>query len=263
MYSFEYARPVSIAEAASAAKGEARYLAGGQTLIPTLKQRLARPSMLVDLGAIVELKGIEKNGNALGIGAMTTHAEIASSPVVKSMIPALARLAEAIGDVQVRHRGTIGGAVANNDPAADYPAAVLALDATIITDRRQIKADDFFKGLFTTALEPGEMITAIGFPVPEKAAYAKMEQRASRFALVGVFVAKTAGGVRVAVTGAGERGVFRAAALEAALGKAFSPSALSGQSVSAEGLMSDLHGSADYRANLIAVLAERAVATIA
>lgn len=259
MYNFTYARPTTIADAVKAAAGDARYLAGGQTLIPTLKQRLANPSALVDLAALGELRGIERNGNAIGIGAMTTHADVARNAEVGKAIPALAKLANGIGDPQVRARGTIGGSLANNDPAADYPAGVLALNATIVTDQRQIKADDYFTGMFTTALKPGEMIQAIGFPVPEKAGYAKFEQRASRYALVGVFVAKTGGEVRVAVTGAGERGVFRVPAFEAALKASFSASALKGLSVPAAGLMSDLHGSADYRANLISVLAARAV----
>ena len=262
MYTFDYVRPTSISEAAAAAgkAGEARYLAGGQTMIPTLKQRLARPGLMVDLSALGELRGIEKNGNALGVGAMTTHADIAGSTVVKASLPALASLAGGIGDPAVRHRGTIGGSIANNDPSACYPAAVLALNATIVTDKRQIKADDFFKGLFTTALAPSEMITAVGFPVPEKAAYVKFEQRASRFALVGVFVAKTAKAVRVAVTGAGEGGVFRVPELEAALSASWQPSAVSGIAVKPAGLISDMHGSADYRAHLITVLCERAVA---
>ena len=259
MYNFTYARPTTVADAVKAARGEARYLAGGQTLIPTLKQRLANPSALVDLAALSELRGIERNGNAIGIGAMTTHAEVARNGEVGKAIPALAKLANGIGDPQVRARGTIGGSLANNDPAADYPAGVLALNATIVTDQRQIKADDYFTGMFTTALKPGEMIQAIGLPVPEKAGYAKFEQRASRYALVGVFVAKTGGDVRVAVTGAGERGVFRVPAFAAALKTSFSASALKGLSVPAAGLMSDLHGSAEYRSNLISVLAARAV----
>lgn len=264
MYSFEYTRPGSIAEAVAAigSSGESRFLAGGQTMIPTLKQRLARPEKLVDLSALKELKGVEKSGNAIGIGAMTTHAEVAASAIVRDNIPALAKLAGNIGDPMVRHRGTIGGSVANNDPAADYPAAVLALGATIVTNKRQIKADDYFKGMFTTALQPDEMITGIGFPIPEKAAYQKFEQRASRYALVGVFVAKFAGGVRVAVTGAGEAGVFRVPEFEAALTANFSAAAIAGKSVPATGLMGDIHGSPEYRANLVAVLTERAMAAL-
>jgi carbon-monoxide dehydrogenase medium subunit len=262
MYSFTYVRPSTIADAVAqlGKAGDARFLAGGQTMIPTMKQRLAKPTALIDLGALAELKGIEKNGNAIGVGAMTTHREMAASAVVKAAIPALARLADGIGDPQVRARGTIGGSVANNDPAADYPAAILALNATIVTDKRQIKADDFFKAMFLTNLGPGEMITAIGLPIPEKAGYAKFEQRASRYALVGVFVAKTASGVRVAVTGAGEAGVFRVSALERALSANFTPAAVKGIEVSAGGILSDLHAPADYRASLITVMTERAVA---
>ena len=261
MYAFNYTRAATLAEAEAAAAGaDVRLIAGGQTLIPTLKQRLARPATLVDLSSIPDLKGIHPAGNAVGIGAMATHAQIASSEAIRKACPALGTLAGEIADPAVRHRGTIGGSLANNDPAADYPAAMLALGATIVTSRRQLKADDYFKGLFTTALEPGEIITAVGFQAPEKAGYAKFAQRASRFALVGVFVAKTAAGVRVAVTGAGEAGVFRARELEAALDKDFSVAGLAGQSVPAAGLMSDLHGSAEYRAALIQVMAERAVA---
>lgn len=261
MYSFDYVRPSSIAEAVAAlgTSAEGRFLAGGQTLVPTLKQRLARPEKLVDLAGLAELKGVEKSGNAIGIGAMTTHAEVAGSAVIQGAIPALAKLAAGIGDPMVRNRGTIGGSIANNDPAADYPAGVLGLGATIVTNKRQIRADDFFKDLFTTSLEPGEMITGIGFPIPEKAAYVKFDQRASRYALVGVFVAKFSGGVRVAVTGAGEKGVFRVPEFEAALSSNFSAAALAGKKVTASGLMSDIHGSAEYRANLVGVLAERAV----
>ena len=261
MYAFNYTRAATLAEAAAAAAGsDAKILAGGQTLIPTLKQRLAKPATLVDLGAIPDLKGIHPANNAVGIGAMATHAEIAASVVIRKACPALAHLAGEIADPAVRHRGTIGGSLANNDPAADYPAAMLALGATIVTNKRHIAADDYFKGLFTTALDPAEIIIAIGFQNPEKAGYAKFAQRASRFALVGVFVAKTAAGVRVAVTGAGEKGVFRVPSLEAALAKDFSVAALAGQSVPATGLMSDLHAPADYRAALIPVMAERAVA---
>jgi len=261
MYSFEYVRPTSVADAAKQmVDADFRLLAGGQTLIPTMKQRLVRPFTVVDLAGIADLKGIHKTGNAIGIGAMTTHAEIARDAAIRASVPALAQLADGIGDAQVRHRGTIGGSIANNDPAADWPAAVLALGATIVTNKRQIAADQFFKGLFTTALEPGEIITAIGFPVPEKAAYAKFEQRASRFALTGVFVAKLAGGVRVAVTGAGEGGVFRSKEIEAALASNFSAAALAGVKVPATGLLTDLHARPDYRAALIVAMAERAVA---
>jgi carbon-monoxide dehydrogenase medium subunit len=262
MYSFEFGRPGSVADAVTAASksDEARYLAGGQTLLPTLKQRLAKPSMLIDLAKVAELRGIHAQGNGLGLGAMTTHAEVAGSADVKGAIPALADLAGGIGDPQVRHRGTIGGSLANNDPAADYPAAVLALGATIVTDKRQIPADQYFAGLFSTALEPGELITAIGFPKPQKAGYAKLEQRASRYALVGVFVAQTAAGVRVAVTGSGSNGVFRVPELEKALTANFSPDACKGVTVSAADMLSDIHGSAEYRAAMVPVMAARAVA---
>ncbi|MCB1546291.1 MAG: FAD binding domain-containing protein [Hyphomicrobiaceae bacterium] len=260
MYGFSYQRPRSIADAVAAlASEEARPLAGGQTLIPTLKQRLARHETLVDLSGLAELKGVHTDGKAVGIGAMTTHAAVAASAEVRAAIPALAALAEAIGDPQVRNAGTIGGSLANNDPAADYPAAVLALGATIVTNKRNIAADDYFTGLFSTALEPGELITAVGFPVPRRAGYAKMAQRASRYALVGVFVAETTAGVRVAVTGAGGSGVYRSKELEAALASNFAAAALSGVTVPAGDLLSDLHASAEYRAALIPVIAERAL----
>jgi carbon-monoxide dehydrogenase medium subunit len=265
MYSFNYVRPQSVADAASqlVKSSGSRVLAGGQTLIPAMKQRLAQIPALIDLGQLAELRGIDRNGNAIGIGAMTTHAEIATSQVVKATIPSLARLADGIGDAQVRHRGTLGGSLANNDPASDYPAAVLALNGTIVTNKRTVTADDFFKGLFTTALGDGEIITAVGFPAPERAAYVKFEQRASRFALVGVFVAKTGAGVRVAVTGAGAGGVFRQTDMEKALAASFTADALKAVTAKPAGLISDMHGSADYRANLIGVLARRAVAAAA
>jgi carbon-monoxide dehydrogenase medium subunit len=214
---------------------------------------------VIDLGAIAELKGIKAEGDGITIGAMTTHAEVANSPEVKKIIPALAKLAGGIGDEQVRHRGTIGGSLANNDPAADYPAAVLGLNATIRTNKREIPADAFFKGLFETALADGEIITAVHFPKPEKAGYAKFDQPASRFCLVGVMVAKTKNGVRVAVTGAGP-GVYRAKELEAALGGNFSAEAAKGTKVSSSGLNKDLHGSPEYRAALVSAMAARAVA---
>jgi len=268
MYSFNYVRPSSLAEASSAlaANAEATLIAGGHTLIPTLKQRLAKPGVLVDLGNIAELKGIRREGGNLVIGATTTHAEVAASSEVRSAIPALAKLAEGIGDAQVRHRGTIGGSVANNDPAADYPAALLGLGAIIVTDKSQLDADSYFTGMFSTALQPGEIITAIRFPIPEKSGYAKFEQRASRYCLVSVFVSKKSGGVfssgdvRVAVSGAGQNGVFRVAEMEAALKSNFAGSAVSGIKVPSSGLMSDMHGGAEYRAALISVMAERAVA---
>jgi carbon-monoxide dehydrogenase medium subunit len=261
MNNFEYRRPASVADAVKAlgSASDGKLLAGGQSLLPTMRQRLASPSDLIDLGAIAELKGIKVEGDGITIGATTTHAEVAASADVKKTIPALAVLAGGIGDRQVRHRGTIGGSLANNDPAADYPAAALGLGATIKTNKREIKADDYFKGLFETALEEGEIITAIHFPKPEKAGYVKFDQPASRFCLVGVFVAKTKGGVRVAVTGAGP-GVFRSKELEAALGSNFSADAAKGVKVSANGLNSDLHGTPEYRAALIPTLASRAVA---
>ncbi|NBS48418.1 MAG: xanthine dehydrogenase family protein subunit M, partial [Betaproteobacteria bacterium] len=234
-------------------------LAGGQTLLASMKLRLANPEKLIDLGGIAELSGIRKEGNAIVIGAMTRHADVANSAEVKAAIPALAALAGQIGDRQVRAMGTLGGSVANNDPAACYPSAVLGLGATVHTTKRKIAADDFFQGMFTTALEDGELITAISFPIPKRAAYIKFKQTASRFALIGVFVAQTDAGVRVAVTGGGN-GVFRHAGLEAALKADFSVKAAAGVKVSEEGLSSDLHASAAYRANLIGVMTQRAVA---
>ncbi len=261
MYNFAYQRPQSLADAAKAIAGkeEAKLVAGGMTLIPTLKQRLAKPSDLVDLGRIAELKGIKRDGNAVVIGAMSRHVEVATSDVVRGAIPGLAYLAEHIGDPQVRNRGTIGGSIANNDPAADYPAAVLALNATVITNKRRIAADDFFKGMFETALAAEEIITAISFPVPEKAAYVKFPNPASRYAIVGVMVARTGGGVRVAVAGAGPV-VFRQKEMEAALGKSWSADAVASIKQSAAGLNSDIHASAEYRAHLVTVMAKRAVA---
>jgi carbon-monoxide dehydrogenase medium subunit len=262
MYQFTYHRPDSVSAAVSqlAADSEAKALAGGQTLLPTMKQRLAAPSAIVDLAKIAGLAGVSREGDAIVIGAMTRHADVATNATVHQAIPALAELAEGIGDPQVRNKGTIGGSLANNDPAADYPAAALALGATIVTNKREIAADAFFKGLFETALEPGELITKVRFPIPQKAAYQKFPNPASRYALVGVFVAKTAGGVRVAVTGAGSNGVFRATAIESALVSNFSAGALAGVSVPASGLNSDIHADAAYRAHLIGVLAKRAVA---
>ncbi|MGB9025146.1 MAG: FAD binding domain-containing protein [Rhodomicrobium sp.] len=266
MINFDYVRPASVADASRALLGaNATAIAGGHTLIPTLKQRLAKPAVLVDLTGIAELKGIRRENHSLIVGATTTHAEVASSTEVHKAIPALAKLAGGIGDAQVRHRGTIGGSIANNDPAADYPAAVLALGATIVTNKRQIEADKYFTGLFSTALTPGEIVVSIRFPIPERAGYAKMEQRASRYCLVSVFVAKGKGGlfssgeVRTAVSGAGSNGVFRVPAIEQALRHKFSPEAIRGIAVPAGGLMSDMHGSADYRAALITVMAQRAV----
>ncbi len=260
MYAFEYQRAKSVADASSAlAKTGGKALAGGQSLVGAMKLRLANPGTVVDLSGIPDLKGVRKDGDAIVIGAMTTHAEVASSPVVKQAIPALAALAEGIGDRQVRNRGTLGGSIANNDPAADYPAAVLALGATVHTNKRKIAADDFFKGMYETALAADEIITAVSFPTPKKAAYMKFPQPASRFALVGVFVAQTSGGVRVAVTGAAAH-VHRATAIENALSKNFSAEAAKAVKISADHLNSDLHGSAEYRAHLVSVMAGRAVA---
>jgi carbon-monoxide dehydrogenase medium subunit len=260
MYNFNYHRPSSLADAAKTVQSapEGKLVAGGMTLIPTLKLRLAKPSDLVDLAKISELKGIRKDGNTVVIGAMTKHAEVANSDVVKGAIPGLAALAEHIGDPAVRNRGTIGGSIANNDPAADYPSAVVALNATVVTNKRKIAADDFFKGMFETALEPGEIITAVQFPIPEKAAYMKFPNPASRYAIVGVFVAKTGAGTRVAVTGAGPV-VFRQKEMEAALGKSFTPDAVANIKVSPSGLNGDIHASPEYRAHLVTIMAKRAV----
>jgi len=259
MHNFSYQRPTSLAEAAKLLSGEAKLLAGGMTLLPTLKQRLAEPSALVDLGAVAELKGIKSEGGGLTVGAMTTHAEVAHSAEVKRTIPALAVLAEGIGDPQVRNRGTIGGSISNADPAADYPAGLVGLGATVITNKRKIAADDFFKGLFETALGDGEIVTAVSFPKPDKAGYAKFPNPASRYAMVGVFVARTGGGVRVAVTGAGPS-VFRVPEMEKALAGNFSADAVKSIKVPSKNLNSDLHGSAEYRAHLVSVMAARAVA---
>jgi aerobic carbon-monoxide dehydrogenase medium subunit len=261
MYAFEYRRPETLSAAVGdLANPDAKVLAGGMTLLPTMKQRLASPAALVDLRNVRELAAIAREGDNLVIGAMAKHAEVAQSSVVESAIPALSSLAGLIGDPAVRNMGTIGGSLANNDPAADYPAAALALGATIVTNKRRIAAQDFFTGLFETALEAGELITQVSFPVPQRAAYEKFRNPASRYALVGVFVAKTAAGVRVAVTGSGSNGVFRAKEFEAALEKNFSPAGLDGVSMSADGLNSDMHADADYRAHLIGVMARRAVA---
>lgn len=260
MYQTTYTRPGSLTEAAGLLTGEAKLLAGGQTLIPTLKQRLASPSALVDIARLPELSGIAVSGGRLTIGAATTHATVAGSAEVRGAIPALSKLAAGIGDPHVRHRGTLGGSVANDDPAADYPAAVLGLGATVVTNRREIAADDFFLGLFTTALAEDEIIVRIAFPVPQKAAYAKFANPASRYAMAGVFVAHTGGSVRVAVTGAGSNGVFRWTEAEAALAATFSPAALDALTVDEGEMLSDLHADAAYRANLVKVMAKRAVA---
>ncbi|MBR0695591.1 xanthine dehydrogenase family protein subunit M [Bradyrhizobium lablabi] len=262
MYETHYHRASSVDDAAALfAKGtDAKFLAGGQTLLPVMKQRLAAPSDVIDLGKIKDLIGVEASGDTLTIKAATTHYDVAQSDAVRKAIPALAHLASMIGDPAVRHRGTIGGSLANNDPAADYPAAVLALGATVKTTKRSIAADDFFKGLFATALEDGEIITAVSFPVPAKAGYAKFPNPASRFALTGVFVAKTkAGDVRATATGASQSGVMRVPAIEQALKANWSAGALGGVTISANGLLADIHGSAEYRANLVKVMGQRAV----
>ena len=259
MRSFDYHRPETLAQAAAIlGSDDVRPLAGGMTLLPTMKLRLSAPSALVDLSAISGLSEISVKGNDLIIGAMTTHDAVNRSEMVQSAVPALAVLAGKIGDPQVRNRGTIGGSVANNDPTADYPAAVLALGATIVTDRREIAADDFFKGLFETALQAGEIITAVRFPIPERAGYAKLPNPASRFAIVGVFVAKFADGVRTAVTGAAPC-VFRAALIEEALSKEFSASAIERITIDPTPLSSDIHADAEYRAHVATVMAQRAV----
>lgn len=261
MYDFAYQKPSNVADAVAAlgADPEAKAVAGGMTLIPVLKQRLNHPSVVVDL-AKTGLAGITAGAGSVTIGAMTTHATVAHSAEVQRIVPALAALAGMIGDEQVRHRGTIGGSLANNDPAADYPAAALALGATITTTKRAIKADDFFQGMFTTALEPDELITKVEFPAATKANYQKFRNPASRYAIVGVFVAQTAAGVRVAVTGAGQGGVFRHTAMEAALSKNFSADAIANVTTPADDLNSDIHASSEYRAHLIGVMARRAVA---
>jgi carbon-monoxide dehydrogenase medium subunit len=264
MYATTYHRPASVEAAAAlvANNDEAKLLAGGQTLLPTMKQRLAAPSDVIDISRIDGLAGVTVAGNTLVIGAATTHYAVSTNADVRRLCPALASLAAGIGDPAVRHRGTIGGSVANNDPAADYPSAILALGATVVTNSREIAADDFFQGMFTTALEEGEIITAFRIPAVATAAYAKFPNPASRYAMAGVFVAKTDAGVRVAVTGAGEDGVFRHEGLEAALAANFSPDAVAGVEISADGMLSDIHGDAAYRANLVKVMAKRAVAAI-
>ncbi len=261
MYPTRYHRPKSLQEALKlhADNEEASYLSGGHTLLPALKQRLARPSDLIDLAVLPGLRGIKLDKNVLSIGATTTHAEVAASPVVRKAIPALAGTVRTIGDRHVRHRGTIGGSVANNDPAADYPSAVLGLGATIVTDRRSIAADDFFVALYETALEPGEIVTRIDFPVPDRAGYASFRSAASRYAVAAVFVAKFGSGARAAVTGAGSAGVFRLRDLEEALVKDFGPAAVARCKVDPGQMMEDLAGSSEYRANLVLVMARRAL----
>jgi carbon-monoxide dehydrogenase medium subunit len=262
MYEFKFHRPTTVRQAAGllARQEEAKLLAGGHTLIPTMKLRLAGPKHIIDMSKIEGLSGIELKGRSLSIGALTCHAEVATSPVVRDAIPALAELAGVIGDPAVRHRGTIGGSLANNDPNADYPAAVLGLGATVITNKRRIAADDFFQGLFSTALADDEIIVRVQFPKPNKAAYIKFPNPASRFALVGVFVSKRGSDIRVAVTGAGANGVFRVKSFEEALKKRFGAKSLEGMTIPDDGMASDIHGSAEYRAHLVGVLARRAVA---
>ena len=263
MYEFNYKTPATVSEAADmlGASDDGQLLAGGHTLLPTMKQRLAAPSDLIDLSGVSELRGITVDGDSITVGAMTTHAEVAGSQDVQSAIPALADLAERIGDPQVRNRGTIGGSIANNDPAADYPAALVGLGAAVNTNQRSVSADDFFVGMFETALNEGEIVTSVTFPAPRRAAYCKFPNPASRYAIVGVFVSQGSDGVRVAVTGAGGS-VFRVSEMESALSDSFSPSSVENVTISDEGLNSDIHASAEYRAHLVTVMAKRAVAQI-
>ena len=261
MYETRYHRATSLAEAAALFNAEARYISGGQTLIPTMKQRLAAPSDLIDIAGLPELRGITATADGVAIGAAMTHAEVSASDAVRKAIPALAALAGTIGDPAVRHMGTIGGSIANNDPAADYPAALVALGAKVHTDRRAVAAEDFFTGLFSTALEDGEIVVRVEFPAPAKAAYEKFRNPASRYAMAGVFVAVLKdSGIRVAVTGAGSNGVFRATGIEQALAASWSPAAVDAVTIDAGGMLSDIHGSAAYRANLVKVMAKRAIA---
>ncbi|HKS89128.1 MAG TPA: xanthine dehydrogenase family protein subunit M [Stellaceae bacterium] len=263
MYEFDYHRATSLDDAAGRlGDEEAKLVAGGMTLIPTLKLRLAKPTQLIDLAAIPQLKGISEEGDAVVIGAMTRHADVNRSDVVKRGVPALAAMAGMIGDPAVRNRGTIGGSISNNDPAADYPAALVALNATVRTNKREIGADQFFTGMFETALQPGEIVTAVRFPKVAQANYQKFRNPASRYAIVGVFVAKTPAGVRVAVTGAGPC-VFRVPEMEAALARSFAPDAIKDIQIKDDGLNSDIHASAEYRAHLVTVMARRAVAACA
>lgn len=262
MYAFDYCRPASAAAAVAAFREaeDGAFLAGGMSLIPVLKQRLAKPTHLIDLAGITDMSGVGEEDQGLVFGALTTHAEVAASPLVRRVIPGLADMAAGIGDPQVRHRGTIGGSLALNDPIGDYPAAILALDATVRTDRRAIAADDFFSGLYETALEPDELILAIQVPVPDLSAYCKFPNPASRYAMAGVYLAVTGKGVRVAVTGAGRAGVFRMTAMEEALAADFRAEALDAVPVPPDGLNEDVHGSAAYRAHLVKVMAKRALA---
>jgi aerobic carbon-monoxide dehydrogenase medium subunit len=262
MYSFTYHRPTTVRQAASllAKNEEAKLLAGGHSLIPVMKLRLAKPTHIIDLSRVEGLSGIELKGRSIVIGAMTKHGEVANSPILQETMPALAAVPGAIGDPQVRNVGTIGGSIANNDPNADYPAACLALGATIITNKRRITADEFFTGLFETALEPDEIITKVQFPIVQKAAYQKFKHPASGFALVGVFVSKRSSEIRVAVTGAGSNGVFRVTSFEEALKKRFAAKSLEGLTIPQDGMNNDIHAGPEYRAHLVGVLARRAVA---
>jgi carbon-monoxide dehydrogenase medium subunit len=261
MYEFSYHKPASVADAVKllAADPEARPVSGGMTLLPALKLRLSKPTALVDLSGIAELRGIKRDGGTIVVGALAKHYEVATNADIKAAIPALAWMASTIGDTQVRNRGTMGGSIANNDPSADYPAALLALGATIATNKRKISADDFFQGMFATALEAGEIVTAIHIPVPEKAGYAKMKNPASRYSMAGVFVAKGSAGVRVAVNGAGANGAFRSPEMEKALAANWSADAVAGVKLDAGMMNGDIHGSAEYRAHLVTVMAKRAV----
>ncbi len=262
MYNFTFHRPTTVRQAAGllARNPDAKLLAGGHSLLPVMKQRLAQPSALIDLSLVDGMDTIEQKGRAIVIGAMARHADVAKSPVLREALPGLADVPGAVGDPQVRNRGTIGGSIANNDPNADYPAAVLGLGATIITNKRRIAADDFFQGMYTTALEDGEIIVKVSFPVAKKAAYEKFKHPASGFALVGVFVSKRGSDIRVAVTGAGSEGVFRVPSFEEALKTRFAAKSLEGMSIPATGMNSDIHASPEYRAHLVGVLARRAVA---
>ena len=262
MYNFTFHRPTTVRQAAGllARNPDGKLLAGGHSLLPVMKQRLASPSAIVDLSLVEGLSGVELKGRSVSIGAMTRHADVANSPVLKELMPGLAAVPGSIGDPQVRNRGTIGGSIANNDPNADYPAACLGLGATIITNKRRIAADDFFTGMFSTALEEGEIIVKVSFPVAKKAAYEKFKHPASGFALVGVFVSKRGPDIRVAVTGAGSNGVFRVTSFEEALKKRFAAKSIEGMTIPASGMNSDIHASPEYRAHLVAVLARRALA---
>jgi carbon-monoxide dehydrogenase medium subunit len=262
MYAFKYHQPKTVRQAANllAKFPEAKVLAGGHSLLPVMKLRLAGPSDIIDINNVEGLSGVELKGRSVVIGALTRHFEVADSAILKEHLPALAAAAAEIGDPAVRHRGTIGGSIANNDPNADYPAICLGLGATIITNKRRIASDDYFTGMFSTALEPDEIITKVSFPLAKKAAYQKFKHPASGFALVGVFVSKRGSDIRVAVTGAGSNGVFRVTAFEEALKKRFSPKSIEGMSVPADGMNTDIHASAEYRAHLVGVLTRRALA---